>query len=216
MSIAHPKHRENGEVEIIQAPSTATSLEAWSNPARIATVLPEGAMPVSLNGIAFLPWRAAPQDNAGWAAVDGRHLARFAEPVFVPASGKLVAAGVVIEEIDGRVWVVHPTNGFGGYPVTFPKGTREPGTSLRVSAIREAFEECGLQVALTGFLADLERSRSKTRYYLGRRLGGCPAEMCWESQAVSLVPRARLPALLCNPYDAALVALSGECGQERN
>ena len=50
---------------------------------------------------------------------------------------------VVILEDDGRVWVVHPSNGFGGYPATFPKGTLDPGMLLRAAAIREAYEESG-------------------------------------------------------------------------
>jgi 8-oxo-dGTP pyrophosphatase MutT (NUDIX family) len=112
---------------------------------------------------------------------------------------------VILEE-DGRVWVVHPSNGFGGYPATFPKGTLDPGMPLRATAIREAWEECGLRVALSGFLMDLTRSRSRTRYYLGRRIGGCPSDMGWESQAVSLVPRAQLGKVLVNPNDAPLVA----------
>jgi hypothetical protein len=82
--------------------------------------------------------------------------------------------------------------------------------------VREAFEESGLRVVLTGFLADLTRSRSRTRYYLGRRVGGCPSDMGWESQAVSLVPRAQLTDVLVNPNDAPLVAmlLGGEDAQK--
>lgn len=163
-------------------------------------------MPAALNGIPLAVWSEAPQDDAGWAAVAGQDAA-FAEPDFKPAPDKRVAAGVVILEEDGRVWVVHPSNAFGGYPATFPKGTLDPGVPLRATAIREAFEESGLRVALTGFLMDLTRSRSRTRYYLGRRLGGCPADMGWESQAVSLVPRALLPAILVNPNDVPLVAM---------
>jgi 8-oxo-dGTP pyrophosphatase MutT (NUDIX family) len=163
-------------------------------------------MPASLNGIAFQPWSGAPADNAGWSAVEGQE-APFAEPAFEAMPGKRVAAGVVVEEPDGRVWVVHPSNAFGGYPATFPKGTRDPGMSLRATAIREAWEESGLHVVLGGFLCDLVRSRSKTRYYRGRRVGGCPADMGWESQAVSLVPRARLADVLVNPNDAPLLAL---------
>ena len=79
--------------------------------------------------------------------------------------------------------------------------------SLRATAIREAWEECGLRVVLGGFLADVVRSQSKTRYYRARRVGGRPADMGWESQAVSLVPRTQLGEVLVNPNDAPLVAL---------
>ncbi len=202
----HPKQDDDGRPVGIALPHSPTPLGNWTDPLHIATVVPGGVMPASLNGIAFRPWREAPVDAAGWSAVEGQE-GPFEEPAFEPLPGKRVAAGVVIEESDGRVWVVHPSNAFGGYPATFPKGTRDPGMSLRATAIREAWEESGLRVVLTAFLADLVRSRSKTRYYLGRRVGGCPADMGWESQAVSLAPRARLSEVLVNPNDAPLVAL---------
>lgn len=164
-------------------------------------------MPEALNGVAFRPWHEAPADDAGWAMLAGQAGAGFAEPDFVPAPGKRIAAGVVILEEDGRVWVVHPSNAHGGYAATFPKGTKDPGVPLRATAVREAFEESGLRVELTGFLVDLTRSMSRTRYYLGRRVGGCPSDMGWESQAVSLAPRAQLAALLVNPNDVPLVAM---------
>lgn len=206
MTVFHPKPNDKGAAVALHSPSSATSVERWLDPQRVATVVPGGPMPAALNGIPFALWREAPQDDAGWAALAGPEDA-FPEPAFVPAANKRVAAGVVIVEDDGRVWVVHPSNAFGGYPATFPKGTQDPGMSLRATAIREAFEESGLRVVLTGFLSDLTRSRSRTRYYLGRRLGGCPSDMGWESQAVSLVPRALLGTVLVNSNDAPLVAL---------
>jgi 8-oxo-dGTP pyrophosphatase MutT (NUDIX family) len=207
MTVIHPKKNDKGAPVVLDSPTPATPVEHWRDPVQVATVIPQGALPAVLNGIAFGVWTDAPRDDAGWAALAGRE--GFEEPDFVPAPGKRVAAGVVILEEDGRVWVVHPSNAFGGYSATFPKGTLDPGMSLRATAIREAHEESGLQVALTGFLADLTRSRSRTRYYLGRRLGGCPSDMGWESQAVSLVPRALLANVLVNPNDAPLVAMLG-------
>lgn len=205
MSILHPRLDDDGLPVALHFPTPATPVDHWLDPWQAATVIPHGALPAALNGIPFRVWAEAPQDDAGWAAAP-RQDAAFDEPPFVPAPGKRVAAGVVVLEDDGRVWVVHPSNAFGGYSATFPKGTQDPGMPLRVTAIREAFEETGLRVALTGFLADLTRSRSRTRYYLGRRVGGCPSDMGWESQAVSLVPRALLQTVLVNPNDASLVA----------
>jgi len=201
----HPKPNEHGAPVALHAPTLPSAPSAWHDPLLVATVIPGGPMPPALNGIAFRPWVDAPREDAGWIALAAAGAA-FDEPPFVPAPGKRVAAGVVILEPDGRVWIVHPSNAYGGYPATFPKGTLDPGMQLRAAAIREAWEESGLQVALTGHLADLTRSRSRTRYYLGRRLGGCPSDMGWESQAVSLVPRALLAAVLTNPNDAPLVA----------
>ncbi len=206
MTHFHPKLDDDGAAVMLHAPTLATPPGSWTDPQRLATVTPQGALPAALNGIAFQPWRAAPRDDAGWTALAGREDV-FDEPAFVPAPDRKVAAGVVIVEGDGRIWVVHPSNGFGGYAATFPKGTADPGMPLRATAIREAWEESGLHVVLTGFLADATRSRSRTRYYLGRRIGGCPSDMGWESPAVSLVPRALLHTVLVNPNDAALVAM---------
>ncbi|CAN7309125.1 NUDIX hydrolase [Massilia sp. LjRoot122] len=208
MTVIHPKKNDSGVPVVLACPTPATPMAHWLDPGQVATVIPQGALPAALNGISFGVWKDAPRDDAGWAALAGRE--GFEEPDFVPAPDKRVAAGVVILEEDGRLWVVHPSNAFGGYSATFPKGTLDPGMSLRATAIREAHEESGMRVALTGFLADLTRSRSRTRYYLGRRLGGCPSDMGWESQAVSLVPRALLAKLLVNPNDAPLVAMLGK------
>jgi 8-oxo-dGTP pyrophosphatase MutT (NUDIX family) len=207
MTILHPKKNQHGESVTITAPGTATPMASWADPASIATVIPEGPAPDAVNGIACRVWHAAPLDDAGWIGLAAQGATGFDEPEFVPAPGKRTAAGVVIAEPDGRLWVVHPSNAFGGYPATFPKGTMEPGMPMRATAMREAFEESGLQVVLSSYLADVVRSNSKTRYYLGHRLGGCPADMGWESQAVSLVPRALLHTVLLNPNDAALVAM---------
>jgi hypothetical protein len=54
---------------------------------------------------------------------------------------------------------------------------QEARLSSRANAIKECFEESGLQVELTGFLCDSVRSTSVTRYYTARRLGGSPADM---------------------------------------
>ena len=117
------------------------------------------------------------------------------------------AAGVVIEETDGRVWLVAPSNAFGGYQATFPKGRIDGHASRQASAIREAYEEAGLQVRITGFFADSNRSQSYTRYYRAQRTGGNPVLMGWESQAVHLVPKAALKDFLTHPNDLPLLAL---------
>jgi hypothetical protein len=50
------------------------------------------------------------------------------------------------------------------------------------------------------------RSLTDTRYYLARRVGRTPASMGWESQAVHLVPRARLGELLHHSNDQSLIS----------
>jgi ADP-ribose pyrophosphatase YjhB (NUDIX family) len=76
---------------------------------------------------------------------------------------KKAAAGVVIEEADGRIWLVSPINAFGGCQQTCPKSKVDVGLSLQAVAIKEGFEESGLQVQITGTVGDFERSTSFCR-----------------------------------------------------
>ncbi len=201
----HPRLDEHGKPVKIKHPSTPTKLGAWHDAHQSATVIPDGPMPTQLNGVSFAPWSDAPTTLIGWKNVPGQ-MGDLVEPVLQVGLGKHAAAGVVVEEVDGRVWIVHPSNGFGGYSATFPKGRADAlGSHLQAVAIREAHEEAGLQVQITGFLADSQRTMTTTRYYLARRVGGNPADMGWESQAVSLVPRAALASFLTNSKDAPLL-----------
>src|SRR5690606_2309433 len=107
-----------------------------------------------------------------------------------------------------------PSNAFAGYQATFPKGTLESGVSAQASALIEVFEETGLQVQLQRHLIDVPRSLSYTRYYVAQRVGGSPADMGWESQAVLLVPVSQLARHLNSPYDAPVInALLNVLGQ---
>jgi 8-oxo-dGTP pyrophosphatase MutT (NUDIX family) len=204
--VHHPRRDDRGRRVRITQPSIASPLEQWADPAAIAVTVPDGPVPALLNGIVLARWSepAGGTDLVRWGDADG--LTAFDEPPFEPPAGLAPAAGVVTLEPDGRVWLVAPTNGYGGYKVTFPKGKLEPGLDLRTAARKEAWEECGLRVALTGFLADVSRSTSHARYYLARRIGGTPADMGWESQAVWLVPRPRLAEVLASAHDRPLLA----------
>lgn len=196
----HPKLKDTGEPVTIHTPSLPSSLEAWQDPNAIALVTPGGPVPTRLNGIPVTPW-AAPPSTSEW--IDAVLGAAINEPA--PQGGSITAAGVVIEESDGRVWIVAPTNAYGGYRATFPKGRPEPGMSLQRTAIREAWEESGLQVELVAFFMDVQRTSTRTRYYRARRLGGNPSEMGWESQAVMLVPRSKLKHIVTAPTDIPLI-----------
>jgi len=201
--LVHPRLDDKGKPVKLTSPSTPTRLWTWQDAASTAVQIPDGPMPVELAGIGFDSWRGAPTNNAGWERLAAHNL--IDEPPFNPPPAKKAAAGVVIMERDGRVWVVAPSNAFGNYPVTFPKGTRDAGMSLQATAMREAFEEAGLRVELTTFLVDVDRSTSFTRYYLARRQGGNPANMGWESQAVMLTPVSQLAALLTNKNDTPII-----------
>lgn len=138
------------------------------------------------------------------------------EPAFKAPKGYRAAAGVVVREADDRSWLVAPSNEFGGYKATFPKGTVESGLSLQATALMEAFEESGLQVRLLRHLVDVKRSLSYTRYYLAERVGGNPADMGWETQAVMLVPAAELSGVASHPNDAAILMALNEQGLSRD
>lgn len=187
----HPRVGEKGEPVVVKAPSHASAPSTWHHPDAVATFVPDGDVPASINGVGLRAWKDHPKTAEGWDYCHGVN-DDLHEPAFHLPPGKKAASGVVIEEPDGRVWLVHPTNQFGGYQASFPKGTAEPDLSLQANAIKEAFEECGLQVEITGFLGDYERTTSVARMYTARRVGGTPIAMGWESQAVSLVPKTRL------------------------
>ncbi|TCJ16094.1 NUDIX hydrolase [Parasulfuritortus cantonensis] len=206
----HPKLRDNGQKVRINAPSEATTSNTWDDMTQIATCIPEGGCPDKLNAVGMSP--------VSLSAADLNRLAygrQFSEPEFSCPKGYEPAAGAVVVEPDGRVWLVHPTNEYGGYSCTFPKG-RTHGEPLREAAIREVLEEAGLLVELLDFLADSKRSETYTRYYLARRIGGTPSEMGWESQAVSLAPSGLLTKLLNRTVDHKVAeALADRCEQWR-
>lgn len=208
MTIYHPKPGPNGQKVKILHPHKEGAPEAWLGADHVATVTPEGWLPKSINGVPFEPWKDAPKTPEGWKNVPGQD-ATLTEPALAVGVGKHPAAGVVVEESDGRVWVVHPTNAYGNYRTTFPKGTIERGLPMQAVAIKEAFEESGLRVAITGFLMDVDRSTSRCRYYRARRVGGSPADMGWESQAVSLVPKGKLLGVLDQSVDHPLAKMVG-------
>ena len=163
MTQFHPRINDYGQPVEIRHPSVASPLANWSTPTATATVVPDGPMPAELNGIALAPWQP-PVSDQGWAAVEGQ--AELDEPP-MPKSSLPPASGVVTVEPDGRIWMVSPTNKFGGYETTFPKGKRDDkNLGLQANAIKEGFEESGLKVRITGYLGDFNRTTSITRLYL--------------------------------------------------
>ncbi|WP_119156114.1 NUDIX hydrolase [Caldimonas tepidiphila] len=199
----HPKRDANRLVRILE-PHRNGPLQHWSRADEVATVIPGGPVPAELHGLAFAPWQAVPHTAAGWQQLaDARRLPD--EPPCPGEEGLKPAAGAAVQEPDGRFWLVSPTNRFAGYVNTFPKGRQDEGLDLQATAIKEVWEESGLLVELTGFLMDVRRTETLTRYYLARRVGGSPADMGWESQAVHLVPRRRLHEFLLHEKDRPLL-----------
>ena len=202
--VFHPRPDDQGAPVRLKNPSSPTPLSAWSDPSATACVVPEGEMPASVNGIAIRRWSDAPTSDEGWEALVASQA--IVEPPFEVPKGYKRAAGAVIREADGRIWIVAPSNAFAGYQATFPKGTME-GKSAQATALVEVFEESGLQVRLIRHLIDVPRTQSYTRYYLAERVGGNPADMGWETQAVMLVPSTQLTEVLKSPHDGPIVNL---------
>lgn len=194
--IYHPQRNERGERHRIDAPSCEIDLADLADPDASVTFIPGSVCADTLHGVALAPATAAPTPDAASA---------IAEPPFVLPPGMRAAAGAVVVEPDGRLWLVAPSNAFGGYTATFPKGRAEPGLSLQATAIRETWEESGLHVVLTAWLGDFRRTQTYTRFYVARRIGGHPGAMGWESQAVHLAPPAQARALLNRSTDHAVL-----------
>ena len=134
---------------------------------------------MELNGVPF----TKPEEH-DWSSVPD---ASIDEPPMPKKRGYRAAAGLVMMEDDGRVWLVEPTNHFAGTERTFPKGGQERGLTLQQSALKEAYEESGFNAEIVGYLGDSQRTQSMSRYYLARRTGGNPGAAHWETQAVHLV-----------------------------
>lgn len=195
----HPSPDENGKPVNILHPSKPTGPETWNDPRSFAVFVPSGKAPSELNGIPFAEWTDHPEGE-DWENVPGVMEDLDEPPLRIPQN-KEAATGVVIEEPDGRIWLVSPTNSFGGYKTTYPKGRLEDELSYQANAIKEVFEETGLQVEITGYVGDFERTTTVTRMYRGRRVGGNPTRVGWETQAVKLVPKERLEEIATNKMD---------------
>ena len=85
------------------------------------------------------------------------------------------AAGLVIVDPDGRIWIRKPRNHFGGYKWTWPKGTLAAGEHPQAAAHRETWEETGLTARIDSMLGDYAGDTSMTRFYLAHRVGGSPS-----------------------------------------
>lgn len=197
----HPQPDDHGRKVRLHAPSCEANLGALADPEAALTFVPGSVCAAVLNDVPLAPCARTLVEGACRGAPPA-----LAEPPFVLPAGKDAAAGAVVRERDGRLWLVAPSNRFGGYAATFPKGRVEPGLALQATAIREVWEESGLHVELTAWLGDFVRTQTFTRFYLARRVGGHPAHMGWESQAVHLVTPDQARMLLNRDTDRAVLA----------
>ena len=57
----HPKADDHGKPVALYSPSKPSSQEAWADPEQVATLVPDGELPVELNGTLFESWEP-PED----------------------------------------------------------------------------------------------------------------------------------------------------------
>lgn len=139
----------------------------WHNENRVSTFVPGQDIPREF----YAKYASAPMD------IPNRH------------SKEGFRAAGTITFFGNRVMCIKPTNGFGDYELTFPKGRCDPEDAcLQHTAIRETLEETGILTQLTGKYIDARKSKGMVRYYYAVPYAGCFSDMCWETQAVSLVP----------------------------
>lgn len=166
-----------------------------------------GDLPTELNGVPFKSWKDAPvppkkkflspetkAEIDAWKGVPGTNPNLPEKPL--SHSHKKTGAGIVIMEPDGRVWIVEPTNHFGGDQHNFPMGTLDGGLTVQESALRETFEESGLQVEIVDEVGDINFPDAVRRFFVGKRVGGNPLDRGWETHAVKLVPFEELHTFL--------------------
>ena len=125
MTVFHPRKNDKGLPVEIKHPSRASDLSNWADASLPAVATPDCAIPPSINGVPT-SHVVPPVDTAGWERLVVESTVLTAPPLANPSKKKL-SAGTLIVEPDGRVWLFEPTNAYGGYVRTFPKGTVEPG-----------------------------------------------------------------------------------------
>ncbi|EGF30763.1 hypothetical protein IMCC9480_798 [Oxalobacteraceae bacterium IMCC9480] len=147
-------------------------------------------LPETLNGIPLAVWENPPASDKDWD-----DLTTLIEEPELPIN--ITAVAVRIIEKDGRIWQTVPTLSDDTLAST-PKNHIEERMSAQATAHKLAYEQTGLRIRLTGVIEDKEQLDPATgevkivRQYEARRIGGTPADMGWQSQAVHLVPKKKL------------------------
>ena len=126
------------------------------------------------------------------------------------------AGGVVIRRSDGRLEFVVGSRRRerDGRTWTLPKGTPEPGESTEETALREVFEETGLEVRITGpldsiaytFVLSGTRISKTVHYFLMEPVGGSLAGHDHEFDEVRWIAFDEAATLLTFETERALAA----------
>lgn len=181
----------------------AKLIKAIKDPEKVVTFVPGQPLPPGL----YKPVEGAVQatsdaEKTVYGKLKFEVNSELAKPM-EKVTGLKNSAGMIVldDSTQGQVWVYSPKNQFGGYKNTFPKGTLEgleksTGLGIQEQAIREVFEETGLQAKPLFHLGDYTKTTSNTRYFVGVKTGGSPTMMGWEAEAVKLVPIDKLDDLL--------------------
>lgn len=96
------------------------------------------------------------------------------------------AFGGVVLDNQGRVLLREPTNHFGGYVWTWPKGRPNPTDTPEQAAIREVYEETGYPVDIIMQIPGIFQAKSgssRNIFYL-MRVSGNQHKYDWETSAV--------------------------------
>lgn len=80
--------------------------------------------------------------------------------------GLAQAFGGVLVDSKRRVLLVEPTNHYGGYVWTFPKGRPDCGEAPEATALREVCEESGWEGRIVAPLTPVQGDTSVTTFYL--------------------------------------------------
>lgn len=160
----------------------------------------------NLDGQLGIPYKAAAEFTDDQIAAGKAEFGKDGIPPLPEIYKKHQGAGLIlIDPVTGKVVFNSPTNEFGGYKNTVPKGTQEPGHDLQHTAMKEAFEETGFTSKIIGYLGDYEKTTSNNRFYVGLVTGGAPWGAHWESQAVGLADAKDLLDLLDSPADKEII-----------
>jgi len=188
------------------ARAEARLLKTINDPEKVAKFVPGQSLPPGLYNPIEGAFAGAKGGGANYGKLEFKY-GDFFQPALKETQGLKNSSGmIIVDEATGKIWINSPTNQFGGYKNTFPKGTWDkvyaPGPiDLQTTAIKEVFEETGLQARPIYHLGDYQKTTSTTRYYVGVKTGGSPTMMGWESEAVNLVPTNQLTDLLNTAID---------------
>ncbi|MBP1118894.1 MULTISPECIES: NUDIX hydrolase [Pseudomonas] len=199
----HRQKNERGDVVTVKKPTSPSAVDTWRDRYATAVFVPHSAVRGSMNNLPFRSF-TPPNTMDGWRRFTTRAV-NFTEPEFKRSPHLAPASGAIIFEPDGRVWITEPTNHPFGATHAFPKGKQEAGLNLRTNALKEVYEETGLLVEFHGFIGDYDRTTSRTRYYLAKRIDGTPSDMGFESQSVKLANITEAKRLLPNAVDIAIL-----------